>query len=148
MRDVQVSEPVIGLGRGLQSRQLLDRVVAIDQLIFRTWSSPSSMPAARGPEIGLGSQPSQRAAIAMTQHECEKEGADRPPPHPFQSALQDRRPPGLDRSVRKVTVEVIRQRQRAGVPLVGLLGQALQADRLQVARNLRLEMRRRHAGLR
>ena len=64
-------------------------------------------------------------------------GHGRPPPHPFQAPLQQRSPPRLDRPVRKIAIEVVRERQRAGISLVGLFRQTFQADRFQVARNLR-----------
>ena len=47
----------------------------------------------------------------------------------------------FDRFARQKPTQVLRQRLRAAVALLRLLPQALQADRLQVARHLRIEPR-------
>ena len=71
-------------------------------------------------------------------------GQRRPSPRPLQPALPERSPPGTDRSVREVAIQIVRHRLGAGIATTGLLGQASQADRLQVARDLAFEARRRH----
>ncbi len=74
-------------------------------------------------------------------HEC---GPRRPPPRPLQGALPGGRRPGADRLAGQEPSQVVGQLLGRGVPPRRLLGQALQADRLQVARDPRLEPRRRH----
>ena len=71
-------------------------------------------------------------------------GHGRPPPHPFKASLEKRRAPRLDRSVRKIAIEVVRERQRGRIAFVGLLCQAFQADCFQIARHARLKLTRRH----
>jgi hypothetical protein len=61
--------------------------------------------------------------------------APAPPPGP----LRFPRRPRQDRLAGQIAVQVLRQGRGAGVPLPGQLLQALQADRLQVARGARVE---------
>ena len=59
---------------------------------------------------------------------------------PISRALPGGRPPGQDRPAVEEPAQVVRQFQRGGVTTVGLLLQALQADRLEVAGRWPLEL--------
>ena len=78
------------------------------------------------------------------QHESHECGPRRPPPRPLQGALPGGRRPGADRLAGQEPPQVVGQLLGRGVAPRRLLGEALQADRLQVARDPRLEPRRRH----
>ena len=82
---------------------------------------------------------------AAGQQRQQQDGADgqqrrqrRPAAHPLHDALQPADRPGLDRLAAQEAAQVVGQRQGAGVALGRLLLQALQADRLQVARHARV----------
>ncbi len=98
------------------------------------------------PELGDGmrAQSDPRQDRPDQQGDGHEAGGRRPSPGPLQPPLPEGGPPGPDRPVREVAIQVVRQRLSAGIATMGRLGQALQADRLQVARDLELELRWRH----
>ena len=74
-----------------------------------------------------------------------QEGHDgRPALAPLPGPFPGRRRPGVDRLAVEEAAQVVGQLRGAGVAPGGLLFQALQADRLQVVRDARLELARRH----
>jgi hypothetical protein len=78
------------------------------------------------------------------QHRRRQAGHHRVAPHPLDGPLQRAHPAGADRLARQEAPQVVGQFAGTGVAALRLLGQALQADRLQVARHARLERPRRH----
>ncbi len=90
-----------------------------------------------GPRPG---QQRRRRQAADSRQRGQRRPALRPLPGPLERP--DR--PGLDRLAGKGPPQVVGQRRRAGVAPGRVLMQALEANRLQVARHLRLQPTRRH----
>ncbi len=96
----------------------------------------------RGPPLPHGRTP-QPAEQHRQQPERVRGGQRRLPPRPLRHALQPRHRPRRDRLAGQESAQVGRQGRGAGVASARFLLQALQADRLQVARNRRIEPPRR-----
>ena len=75
---------------------------------------------------------------------CQRPGQSRPASHPAHGAFNRPHGTGLDGLASLETAQVLRQSLRAGIALVRLFVQALQADGFQVARHARVEPRGRH----
>ncbi len=84
------------------------------------------------------SQPQERGET-----ESDQNGRRRPPPGPFRDTFESRRGSGQNRLAVEISPEVGGQLEGGRVPPRRFLGEAFQTDGLQVARQPRLEPRRR-----
>ncbi len=87
------------------------------------------------PHRAAASQPDQ------SQRRDQQRRHRRVAPAPAPGALAPAHGPGLDRPALHEPSQVVGQRRGAGVATLRLLGQALQADRLEVARHFRVQSR-------
>ena len=147
----QVVQPGFGLDLGQQPGQGHPRLVdlAADQLplpiqeaVARFQPPPcDALILAPGLSTHDGGVPQQARDEDHQGEQADggERGRRRAASGPLQHALPGGRAAGVDRPAGQVAAQFLGQRPRIGVALAGLLLQALQADRLQVARDLRLE---------
>ncbi len=99
-----------------------------------------------GPRLGPRPlpRPQRQAGHEQERAQRRQRGHGRPPPRPLPGAHGQRRRPRPHRLAGPEAVQVVGERGGTGVAPGRLLAQALQADGFQVARQARLQPRRRH----
>ena len=138
-----VGEPGI-LGR-LPDVQLGALLVAEEFVGFLALAAEGRDGGAVGPrEMGCEDSRSGHHGDQQDEDRREEAGDARVPAAPAAEVLDGGDATGVDGAAVEEAIEVVGQRVGVGVAAVGLLLQALQADRLQVARHLGLEPPRRH----